>query len=118
MISAPWARPISTSPTPFPRNFRSVPERLRDDRVFLGGTLAVAEWRSGPWAASVGHYDGPWSHPDDYNSYNGTVRYTHGDQRDGFDLMAMAYHGAGNLTTDQPVSAFQQGLISRFGTLN
>jgi hypothetical protein len=30
----------------------------------------------------------------------------------------MAYHGAGNLTTDQPVSAFQQGLISRFGTLD
>jgi outer membrane receptor protein involved in Fe transport len=91
---------------------------LRDDRVFLGGTERLANGDRILGAVSVGHYDGPWSHPDDYNSYNGTVRYTHGDQSDGFDLMAMAYHGAGNLTTDQPLSAFQQGLISRFGTLD
>ena len=69
-------------------------------------------------AFAFGHLDGPWSPPNDYNSYNGTVRYSHGDQKDGFDLTAMAYHGAGNLTTDQPVSAYQQGLIDRFGTLD
>lgn len=91
---------------------------LRDDRVFLGGTLHLDNGDRLLGAVSVGHYDGPWSHPDDYNSYNGTVRFVHGDKSDGFDLMAMAYHGAGNLTTDQPVSAFQQGLISRFGTLD
>ncbi|MGA3399770.1 MAG: TonB-dependent receptor [Acetobacteraceae bacterium] len=91
---------------------------LRDDREFFGGTEHLPNGDRLLGALSVGHYDGPWSHPDDYNSYNGTVRYTHGDQTDGFDLMAMAYHGAGNLTTDQPVSAFQQGLISRFGTLD
>jgi hypothetical protein len=57
-------------------------------------------------------------HPDDYNAYNGVVRYTHGDRNDGFDLTAMAYRGTGNFTTDQPISAYQQGLISRFGTLD
>jgi outer membrane receptor protein involved in Fe transport len=91
---------------------------LRDDRVFVGGTEHLANGDRLLGAFAAGHYDGPWSHPDDYNSYNGTIRYTHGDQADGFDLMAMAYHGAGNLTTDQPVSAFQNGLISRFGTLD
>ncbi|HEY4040659.1 MAG TPA: TonB-dependent receptor plug domain-containing protein, partial [Rhodopila sp.] len=92
---------------------------LRDDRVFFGGTEHLQNGDRVVGAFAVGRYDGPWSHPDDYNSYNGTVRYTHGgDKSDGFDLMAMAYHGAGNLTTDQPVSAFQQGLISRFGTLD
>ena len=91
---------------------------LRDDRVFFGGTEHLQNGDRVLGAFAVGHYDGPWSHPDDYNSYNGTVRYTHGDQSDGFDLMAMAYHGAGNFTTDQPVSAYQQGLISRFGTLD
>jgi outer membrane receptor protein involved in Fe transport len=91
---------------------------LRDDRVFFGGTEHLANGDCVLGALAVGHYDGPWSHADDYNSYNGTVRYTHGDQSDGFNLMAMAYHGAGNMTTDEPVSAFQQGLISRFGTLD
>jgi len=90
----------------------------RDDRVFLGGTLVLPNGDRVLGAAAVCHYDGPWSHPDDFNSYNGAIRYTHGDRSDGFDLMAMAYHGAGNLTTDQPVSAFQQGLIGRFGTLD
>lgn len=91
---------------------------LRDDRVFVGGTLYMPNGDRILGALAVGHYDGPWSHPDNYNSYNGTLRYTHGDQTDGFDLTLIAYHGAGNLTTDQPVSAYQQGLISRFGTLD
>lgn len=91
---------------------------LRDDRVFMGGTAYLPNGDRLLGALAVGHYDGPWSHPDDYNSYNGTVRYTHGDQHDGFDLMAMAYHGSGNLTTDQPVSALEDGLISRYGTLD
>jgi hypothetical protein len=91
---------------------------LRDDRIFLGGTAHLVNGDRVLGAFALGHLDGPWSHPDDFNSYNGTVRYSHGDQKDGFDLTAMAYHGSGNFTTDQPVSAYQQGLIGRFGTLD
>jgi hypothetical protein len=47
---------------------------LRDDRAFLGGTAYLPNGDRLLGALSVGHYDGPWSHPDDYNSYNGTVR--------------------------------------------
>lgn len=91
---------------------------LRDDRVFAGGTYHLDNGDRLVAAGAVGHLDGPWAHPDDYNSYDGTLHYTHGDTLDGFDLTAMAYHGAGNLTTDQPASAYQDGLISRFGTLD
>src|ERR1700733_14396209 len=91
---------------------------LRDDRIFIGGTEHLANGDRVLGAFAFGHLDGPWSPPNDYNSYNGTVRYSHGDQKDGFDLTAMAYHGTGNFITDQPVSAFQEGLISRFGTLD
>jgi hypothetical protein len=91
---------------------------LRDDRIFLGGTEHLANGDRVLGGFAFGHLDGPWSPPNDYNSYNGTVRYSHGDQKDGFDLTAMAYHGTGNFITDQPVSAFQEGLISRFGTLD
>jgi len=91
---------------------------LGDYRVFLGGTQFLPNGDRLLGAFAFAHYDGPWVHPDDYNSYNGTVRYTHGDQNNGFDITGMAYYGTGNFTTDQPVSAFQQGLISRFGTLD
>jgi len=91
---------------------------LGDQRVFLGGTEHLANGDRILGALSYGHLNGPWSHPDDYQSYDGVLRYTHGDEHDGFDLTAMAYRGAGNLTTDQPVSAYQQGLIGRFGTLD
>jgi outer membrane receptor protein involved in Fe transport len=91
---------------------------LGDQRVFLGGTEHLANGDRILAALSYGHLNGPWTHPDDYQSYDGTLRYTHGDRNDGFDLTAMAYRGAGNLTTDQPVSALQQGLIGRFGTLD
>jgi outer membrane receptor protein involved in Fe transport len=91
---------------------------LRDDSVFMGGTLHLENGDRLLGALSVGHLDGPWSPPNDYNSFNATARYTHGDQNDGFDLTGMAYRGVGNFVTDQPVSAYQQGLIGRFGTLD
>lgn len=91
---------------------------LGDQRLFLGGTEHLDNGDRIIGALAVAHLDGPWSHPDDYRSVNGVVRYTHGDRSDGFDVTAMAYRGDGNLTTDQPVGAFQDGLIGRFGTLD
>lgn len=91
---------------------------LGDERLFLGGTAHLQDGDRLVGAMSVAHLDGPWSHPDDYRSLNGVARYVHGDRNDGFDVTAMAYRGDGNLTTDQPVSAFQDGLIGRFGTLD
>ncbi len=91
---------------------------LGEQRVFLGGTEMLANGDRILGALAYGHLDGPWSHPDNYVSYNGALRYTHGDRSDGFDLTAMAYRGTGNFTTDQPVSAYQNRLITRFGSLD
>jgi hypothetical protein len=64
------------------------------------------------------HNDGPWVQPDDFNRLNGVVRYTHGDTINGFNLAAMAYHGSWTSTDTVPQRAFDQGLVSRFGTLD
>jgi outer membrane receptor protein involved in Fe transport len=86
-------------------------------RVFAGGTLDVGEGRL-LGAAEWQHYDGPWTNPDDLNKYNLVLRYSVGDQTDGFTLMATHYHGTWNATTDQPERAIAAGLISRWGSLD
>ncbi len=65
-----------------------------------------------------GHLDGPFDHPDNFRKYASEVRYSHGDYANGYSLTGMYYKGDGNFTTDQPLRAIQEGLISRFGTLD
>jgi outer membrane receptor protein involved in Fe transport len=65
-----------------------------------------------------GHVDGPFDHPDNFRKLAGELRYSHGDAAEGYSLTALYYKGDGNFTTDQPLRAIQQGLISRFGTLD
>ena len=77
----------------------------RDDDRVVGGVY-------------YGHLDGPFDHPDNFRKQAGELRYSHGEPSDGYSLTAMYYKGDGNFTTDQPLRAIQQGLISRFGTLD
>ncbi len=56
--------------------------------------------------------------PDNYRALDGVARYTHGQPNDGFDVTAMAYRGQSRFTVDQPVSARDQGLIGRYGSLD
>ena len=56
--------------------------------------------------------------PDDYRKINGVVRYSQGDNRNGFSLTGMGYW-ADWLSTDQvPSRAVASGAISRFGLLD
>ena len=86
-------------------------------RIFSGGSTGL-----GPGeilgAFEVQHYDGPWVHSDDLRKINAVLRYSYGDATDGFTLTAMHYHGEWNSTTDQPERAIDEGLISRYGTLD
>jgi outer membrane receptor protein involved in Fe transport len=91
---------------------------LGDQRVFLGGTEHFDNGDRLLGALSLAHQDGPWAHPDNYRSVDAVTRYIHGVPDDGFDITAMYYRGQSSFTTDQPVSAYQQGLISRYGTLD
>jgi hypothetical protein len=85
---------------------------------FLGGTAHFTDADRLLGAIYLGHVDGPFTHPDNFRKIAGTLRYSHGDDADGYSFTAMYYHGLGNLTTDQPLRAIQEGLIDRDGTLD
>jgi outer membrane receptor protein involved in Fe transport len=69
-------------------------------------------------ALELQHYDGPWVNPDDQRKINAVLRLSGGDDHDGYSVTGMFYHGLWNSSTDQPLRAIDEGLISRFGSLN
>jgi outer membrane receptor protein involved in Fe transport len=69
-------------------------------------------------ALELQHYDGPWVNPDDQRKINAVLRYSGGDDHDGYSVTGMFYHGLWNSTTDQPLRAIDEGVIGRFGSLD
>jgi hypothetical protein len=70
-------------------------------------------------AAEILHYDGPFVTPDDARKENVVLRYGEGDDKNGYSVTAMLYHQLWTNTTDIPVRAISEDLVSdRFGTLN
>ena len=89
-----------------------------DEELFAGGTHHFDD-SDRVWAAlDLGHTDGPWTPPEDFRKAQAAIRYSHGSGMDGFSLTGMYYQSVGRLTTDQPLRAFQDGLIGRFGSLD
>jgi outer membrane cobalamin receptor len=86
--------------------------------AFAGGTAHFSDQDRLTGGISYGHVDGPFTHPDDFRKFAGTLRFSHGTDADGYSATAMYYHGEGNMTTDQPLRAVQEGLISRWGSLD
>ncbi|MDB6045281.1 MAG: TonB-dependent receptor [Gammaproteobacteria bacterium] len=86
--------------------------------VFAGGTDCLTDQDRLLGGVYYGHVDGPFTHPDDFRKIAGTLRYSHGTDADGYGATAMYFHGDGNMTTDQPLRAIQEGLIGRYGTLD
>jgi hypothetical protein len=69
--------------------------------------------------AEVQHYDGPFVTPDDARKENLVLRYSEGDERNGYSVTGMYYHQLWTNTTDIPIRAIAEGLVpNRFGTLN
>jgi hypothetical protein len=89
----------------FQRIFNAGSQRLGD------GNLLVA--------AEMQHYDGPFVTPDDARKENFVLRYSEGDDKNGYSVSAMMYHQLWTNTTDIPVRAITEGLVpNRFGSLN
>lgn len=86
--------------------------------VFAGGTGHLTDHDRLAGGIYYGHVDGPFTHPDDFRKIAGTLRFSHGTDADGYSATAMYFHGEGNMTTDQPLRAVQEGLISRWGSLD
>jgi outer membrane receptor protein involved in Fe transport len=87
-------------------------------RIFAAGSTALA---SGNLLAAVEvqHYDGPFVRPDDARKENFVLRYSGGDEQNGYSATAMYYYQIWTNTTDIPVRAITEGLVpDRFGTLD
>jgi outer membrane receptor protein involved in Fe transport len=69
-------------------------------------------------AGSFNRYNGPWDIPDNMNKLNGLIRYSRGTPDDGFSITGMAYDNSWHATNVIPQRAVDQGLISRFGTID
>jgi len=69
-------------------------------------------------ALELNHNDGPWARPDDYRKVNGVLRYSRGDNRNGFSLTGTSYWADWDATDQVPQRAVDSGLISRFGLLD
>ena len=58
---------------------------------------------------------GPWVSPNDKNKYNGILRYSQGDSRDGLSVTFMGFSNHWHSTDQIPQRAVDRGLIDRFG---
>jgi hypothetical protein len=85
---------------------------------FGGGTAHFSDDDRLTGGFTFDHVDGPFTPPENFRKYAGELRYSHGTAADGYSITAMYYKGDGLLTTDQPNAAVDQGLISKWGTLD
>jgi hypothetical protein len=58
---------------------------------------------------------GPWVSPNNKNKYNGVVRYSQGDSRNGMSITYMGFSNHWHSTDQIPKRAVDAGLIDRFG---
>lgn len=91
---------------------------LRDQELFVGGTRRFGD-DDRLWAAfDVGHLDGPWSQPGDFNKLNAAARFSRGSDANGYSVTGLYYSSEGRMETDQSIYAMKDGLIGRYGTLD
>jgi outer membrane cobalamin receptor len=91
---------------------------LGDENLFAGGTYHFADGTRLIGAAEIGHVDGDTTPPQNYRKIAATTRLSHGTDTEGWSLTGMYYKGQGRNSTDQPLRAITDGLISRDGTLD
>src|SRR5579863_4762448 len=87
-------------------------------RFFAAGTQSIGDGKLLA-AAELQHYDGPFTNPDDARRQNTVLRFSQGDDNNGYSITGMFYHQLWTNTTDLPLRAIDEGVVSsRFGTLD
>ncbi|HCU84158.1 MAG TPA: TonB-dependent receptor, partial [Methylophilus sp.] len=86
-------------------------------RMLLANSVALQQGHL-LYALDVNHYDGPWQVAEGVRKYNGLLRYSEGDARDGMTLTAMAYKNRWNSTDQIPLRAVRSGQIGRFDAID
>ena len=69
------------------------------------------------YAVEYERNDGPWDRPDDFNKGNAVLRYSTGDDENGFSLTLTAYHGTWN-SSDQVARRAIGHEVDRWGSLD
>jgi hypothetical protein len=107
-----------------PQNFSKVEGGMYTyGRVVFGASQKLGSG-SLLYGGEAYYNDGPWTHPDAYNKYNGLLTYSQGGGADGFSITARAYHGKWNSSDQIPVTAQVNPTpstpygVGYFGTLN
>ena len=75
-------------------------------RLGPGHLLAAFEWERD---------NGPWVSPNNKDKFNGVLRFSQGDQRNGLSLTYMGFRNHWHSTDQIPQRAVDSGLIDRFG---
>src|SRR5262245_43624775 len=70
------------------------------------------------FAGEAFHGDGPWVNPDNFRKWNGVLRYSQGDQQEGFSVTATAYSARWHSTDQVPERAVASGAIDRYGAVD
>lgn len=86
-------------------------------RVLVAGSAPVGRGHL-LYAAEGTHADGPWERPDDFHKFNGILRFSRGDQQNGFSLSAMGYSSRWDSTDQIPQRAVASGALGRFGLID
>ena len=87
-------------------------------RVFAAGSEALGDGHLLGFA-EVQQYDGPFVTPDDARKENLVLRYSEGDDHNGYSVTGMYYPQIWTNTTDIPIRAITEGMVpNRFGTRN
>jgi hypothetical protein len=81
------------------------------ERLLAGASTVVATGEL-LVALELQAYNGPWVTPGDQRKINSVLRYSEGDENEGYSLTASFNHGSWNNQTDQPERAITEGLIS------
>jgi TonB dependent receptor/TonB-dependent Receptor Plug Domain/Carboxypeptidase regulatory-like domain len=98
------ARPIITA-TGGSFDYRRVLAAV-SPRVGRGHVLAAFEYERD---------NGPWVSPNDKDKYNGVLRYSQGDLRNGLSATFLGFSNHWHSTDQIPQRAVESGLIDRFG---
>jgi len=87
-------------------------------RIFTAGTTELGDGHLLA-AVELQHYDGRFDTPDDQRKENVVLRYSEGDEHNGYTVTGMAYHGLWTNSTDIPLRAIAEGLVpGPYGTLD
>ena len=84
-------------------------------RSLLAGTLPATEAGALTYGLEFNYYDGPWTQPEEFNRWNGLLRWFTGDEDDNLSVTFQGYTGSWTSTDQIPVRASGLG---RFDTLD